>query len=100
MPSRNWKKKQYGRAWNKTDTVVTSIGQGFALASPLQLAVMISRIAAEGRNILPSLIKKDQNKVENDYLDVSREGINLIKGAMFNAVNSPGGTAFQSRVLN
>ena len=100
VPSRNWKKKQYGRAWNKTDTVVTSIGQGFALASPLQLAVMISRIAAGGKNILPSLIKKDQNKVENDYLDVSREGINLIKGAMFKAVNSPGGTAFQSRILS
>ena len=46
IPKRNYtikelEKNQYGRTWNKTDTVVTSIGQGFTLASPLQLAVMI-----------------------------------------------------------
>ena len=100
VPSRKWKKKQYGQTWTKTDTVVTSIGQGFALASPLQLAVMISRIAAGGKNILPSIIKKNQNVVENEFLDVSEEGINLIRGAMFEAVNSPSGTAFQSRMLS
>ena len=100
VPSRKWKEKQYGQTWTKTDTVVTSIGQGFALASPLQLAVMISRIAAGGKNILPSIIKNDQNVVENEFLDVSEEGINLIRGAMFEAVNSPSGTAFQSRMLS
>ena len=100
VPSRKWKKKQYGQTWTKTDTVVTSIGQGFALASPLQLAVMISRIAAGGKNISPSIIKKNQNVVENEFLDVSEEGINLIRGAMFEAVNSPSGTAFQSRMLS
>ena len=100
VPSRKWKKKQYGQNWTKTDTVVTSIGQGFALASPLQLAVMISRIAAGGKNILPSIIKKKQNVPENNFLDVSEEGINLIRKAMFEAVNSPSGTAFQSRMLS
>ncbi len=61
---------------------------------------MISRIAAGGKNILPSIIKKNQNVVENEFLDVSEEGINLIRGAMFEAVNSPSGTAFQSRMLS
>ena len=34
IPSRNWKKEQYGKGWTKTDTIVTSIGQGFTLSSP------------------------------------------------------------------
>ena len=71
MPSREWKKKQYGQTWTKTDTVVTSIGQGFALASPLQLAVMISRIAAGGKIYYLLLLKK-QNVVENEFLDVRK----------------------------
>ena len=62
-------KNQYGRTWNKTDTVVTSIGQGFTLASPLQLAVMISRIANDGIEIFPTLIKQDKNFEYNNYLD-------------------------------
>ena len=55
IPSRSWKKEQYGRTWTKTDTIVTSIGQGFALASPLQLAVMISRIASDGKKLFLQL---------------------------------------------
>ncbi len=99
IPSKNWKKNQYGRTWNKTDTVVTSIGQGFTLASPLQLAVMISRIANDGIEISPTLIKKDKNFENINYLDgINEEGIKLIKSAMFDAVNSANGTAFQSRL--
>ncbi len=99
VPSKRWKKNQYGRIWNKTDTVVTSIGQGFALASPLQLAVMISIIANNGKNVVPKLVKEDYNSVDNNYIDnINLEGIKLIREAMFNAVNNPIGTAYQSRM--
>ena len=99
VPSKNWKKEKFGRSWTKTDTIVTSIGQGFALTSPLQLAVMISRIASEGKNVVPTLIKKKSNLKENNYIDnVSKEGIKLLKSAMYDVVNSPSGTAFQSRM--
>tara|TARA_B100000029_G_C17585086_1_gene960901 strand:+ start:837 stop:2627 length:1791 start_codon:yes stop_codon:yes gene_type:complete len=99
VPSKNWKKEKFGRSWTKTDTIVTSIGQGFALTSPLQLAVMISRIASEGKNVVPTLIKQKSNLKENNYIDnVSKEGIKLLKSAMYDVVNSPSGTAFQSRM--
>ena len=99
VPSRNWKKKKFGSAWTKTDTIVTSIGQGFALTSPLQLAVMISRIASGGKSIVPTLIKQSSSLKENDVIDnVSEDGLKLIKSAMFDVVNSPSGTAFQSRM--
>ncbi|PPR25986.1 MAG: Penicillin-binding protein 2 [Alphaproteobacteria bacterium MarineAlpha9_Bin4] len=100
VPNKSWKLKRYGRAWTKTDTIVTSIGQGFALASPLQLAVMVSRIASNGKNIIPTLIKKSSNSFNemSEIEDLNKDGINLLKGAMFDVVNSPSGTAFQSRL--
>ena len=101
IPSRSWKKEQYGRTWTKTDTIVTSIGQGFALASPLQLAVMISRIASDGKKIVPTIIKQNANTNKyDDFEDLEKKGISLIKKGMFDAVNSPIGTAYLSRTYN
>ena len=49
VPNKQWKKKTFQSEWTKSDTIVASIGQGFALASPLQLVVMIARICTHGR---------------------------------------------------
>ena len=57
IPTKKWKKNKYNSAWTKSDTIVASIGQGFALATPLQLAVMMSRIATNGKKIVPVIIK-------------------------------------------
>ncbi len=101
IPSKVWKKQQYGRAWTKTDTIVTSIGQGYALASPLQLAVMISRIASGGKNIMPKIIKQNSKINENnDIENLNKEAISLIKKGMYDAVNSSIGTAYASRTYN
>ena len=101
IPSKVWKKQQYGRVWTKTDTIVTSIGQGFALASPLQLAVMISRIASGGKNIMPKILKQNSNINENnDIENLNKEAISLIKKGMYDAVNSSMGTAYASRTYN
>ncbi len=101
IPSKVWKKEQFGRSWTKTDTIVTSIGQGFSLSSPLQLAVMISRIAADGKKIVPTIIKQNLNmKEDNDIKDFNKEGISLIKKGMYDVVNSSMGTAYFSRVYN
>ena len=42
-------KNNFQSEWTKSDTIVASIGQGFALASPIQLAVMIARICTRWR---------------------------------------------------
>ncbi len=100
VPSKDWKKKQFGRTWTKTDTIVTSIGQGFALTSPLQLAVMVSRIAADGKKIQPTILKNDSILEQPNFINnISKEGLALIKKGMFNVVNSPSGTAFNSRIV-
>ena len=54
-PTKDWKRRARGKEWVIGDTVNASIGQGFVLSSPLQLAVMTARLAT-GRDIKPRLI--------------------------------------------
>ena len=102
MPDKIWKQKARSREWVVGDTVNSSIGQGYVLSSPLQLAVMIARIAT-GNEILPKLIKSI-NGVENkkipDKLNLNKNNLNLIRKALFEVTNHKRGTAYPSRVLD
>jgi penicillin-binding protein 2 len=54
-----WKMKQFNWGWTEGDTVNMSIGQGFTLATPLQIAVMFAAVANGGYRVKPHLIKND-----------------------------------------
>ena len=68
VPSRSWKYQKYGEAWTQGDTLNISIGQGFMLTTPLQVAIYTSAIVNDGVAYKPSLLKKfddtqgEQNK--------------------------------------
>ncbi len=102
VPDKLWKLNARSREWVVGDTVNTSIGQGYVLSSPLQLAVMIARIAT-GNEISPKLIKSI-NGVEADkephQLNVNKNNLNLIRKALFEVTNDKRGTAYDSRVLD
>ena len=51
IPTRAWKKATLGESWQKGETLVCGIGQGYVLATPLQLAVMAARLANGGRAV-------------------------------------------------
>ncbi|WP_304617558.1 penicillin-binding protein 2 [Paracoccus sp. (in: a-proteobacteria)] len=55
-PDREWKMRRHGQPWQIGDSLNASIGQGYVLSSPLQLAVMTARIAS-GRAVEPRLIR-------------------------------------------
>ena len=57
LPSRSWKMETRGEPWYPGDTVNSSIGQGFMLATPLQLATAASVIANEGRMVRPRMLR-------------------------------------------
>lgn len=63
VPSREWKQKNFPResVWFPGDTVILGIGQGYLLATPLQLAHVASLIAARGTTFQPRLVTAVRN---------------------------------------
>ena len=101
MPSKAWKKYSLGEPWFDGDTINVSIGQGFMLATPLQLAVMTARIASRGGQVVPKLVaSKDGMHIKNDSffgapLDIHAEYWTYMHLAMQNVVHTPRGTAYR-----
>ena len=101
VPSTKWKAQVRGETWRPGDTLNASIGQGYVLASPLQLAVMTSRLAT-GRKIMPRLVKS-VNGVETPIVDqgsvnVPTSIMEATRRAMYRVCNSSRGTARRSRI--
>ena len=104
VPSREWKLKNRKQEWLVGDTVNASIGQGYVLSSPLQLAVMVARLAS-GKNVKPILTKSINGQnihddKEFEDLKVDKTNLNIIRKALFKASNDRRGTAYGSRIIN
>jgi penicillin-binding protein 2 len=95
IPDAAWKKKKFGQEWTAADSLNASIGQGYVLASPLQLAVMTARIAS-GRKLEPALLL-DKVKPNAPRLPFSPEQLAVVHEGMFDVVNGSG-TAGRSRI--
>lgn len=61
MPSREWKKRARGQPWYPGETVITGIGQGYMLATPLQLATAVALLANRGQPIIPHFLTAVQD---------------------------------------
>jgi len=101
MPTKDWKKRRHDQDWQVGDTFNAGIGQGYVLATPLQLAVMTARIAA-GTGVQPRLIRAIDGRpapvAEPVDLGLSRQHLTQIRNGMFDVVNAKGGTARKSRI--
>jgi len=62
VPTREWKLNRFSQPWLDAETVIYGIGQGFILATPLQLAVMAARIANGGIAVTPHLTRDHINE--------------------------------------
>ena len=94
MPSHSWKKKNRNLSWYPGDTINTSIGQGFTLATPMQLAVMTAGIASQGEIRIPQLVQNPQksNSLKRK-VEISEENWKYVHQAMNDVVHSARGTA-------
>lgn len=96
-PSREWKRAAKGQAWYPGDTVNMSIGQGFVLATPLQLAVMTSTIANRGVRYRPQFVQRMGTEalkpVIEETFEVKPEYWNAIFEGMAEVVHGQRGTA-------
>lgn len=88
VPDPDWKLRKFDSEWQPYDTVNASIGQGYYLASPLQLAVMSARMAS-GTVVEPRLIRRPVVP-RFESLNFEPERIAYIRQAMSDVVNGPG----------
>jgi penicillin-binding protein 2 len=94
MPNPKWLQKKYHRKWQGYDSANTSIGQGYVLVNPLQLAVMPARLAS-GNLVQPRLLMGAQKP--NDPIGADPEHLEIVRNAMAAVVNG-GGTAVASKL--
>lgn len=101
-PDRAWKPRVHGQDWLVGDTANAAIGQGFVLASPLQLSVMTARLAT-GRSVSPRLIKSvdgiEQPSGAGEVLDVNENHLRMVRRGMYAVSNDRRGTAYRSRII-
>ncbi len=101
-PDPAWKQAERGDVWRLGDTVNAGIGQGYVLATPLQLAVMTARVAT-GRAVAPRLVKSlggvEQPSGAGETLGLNENWLRRVRASMYDVVNAERGTAFSSRIL-
>jgi penicillin-binding protein 2 len=101
-PDKDWKRRERGEDWRIGDTVNASIGQGYVLASPLQLAVMTARIAT-GRSVSPRLVLSidgvEQPSGAGEDMGLNENHLRRIRASMFDVSNHRRGTAYRTRIV-
>ena len=96
VPDSEWKLRKYKTKWTVADGLNASIGQGYVLANPLQLAVMAARLAS-GRALQPSLLANHVH-LDSPALPLASEHLAIVRDAMFGVVNQ-GGTGAMARMF-
>ncbi len=101
IPSTSWKENTLGENWYAGETIITGIGQGYTLTTPLQLCVMTAQIANGGFKVKPKIILDNKNNSEFNLIPIffnNPKNIQIIQEAMFSSTNEIGGTSYSSRI--
>ena len=108
VPDRDWKSANFETGWQKGETLVAGIGQGFMLATPLQLAVMTARIASGGVAVTPHLSRRALQRTPEEgaepgpdfaSMGLSPAALAVVVEGMKRVVNGSRGTARKARII-
>ena len=95
IPTKAWKQEARNESWHVGETLIAGIGQGYVLATPIQLATMTARLANGADAVLPRLIGGEtaprELGIDSRYLRVVRRGLAAVTG-------SRRGTAWKARI--
>lgn len=102
LPTPEWKAKRWKQKWYPGETVITGIGQGYTLVTPLQLAYATAMLANNGAAVKPHLVSSIQQSLNGvttplpittvERVQLKPEHMELVKLGMVD-VTKPGGTA-------
>lgn len=111
IPTKAWKQAVQGVAWQLGETYNTGIGQGYVLATPLQLAVMTARLANGGKKVSPRLVRsitgetlegavlpRPEPELDNLDLGISQKSLQHVLNGMYKVVNGPRGSARAAKI--
>ena len=108
IPSSAWKLERFKNPWQPGETLSISIGQGYDLVTPLQMAVLTAAVANGGTVYRPQLVKRlvsPQGVVLREFppqrtqqATVSEESLRLVRQGLAGVVNEPGGTGGACRL--
>jgi penicillin-binding protein 2 len=104
LPSRDWKRRARSEPWFPGETLITGIGQGFLLTTPVQLATATAALASYGRRLKPHIVASTQKYDDLELtplpvetqLDIPIEDVHhwsMVISAMRNVVHGRRGTA-------
>ncbi len=107
LPHRRWREDSLSREWFEGDTVNLSIGQGYLLVTPLQMANLISAIASGGKLYRPYLVKRilsPEGEIIKEMrphlikeVRLEKENLDLLRESLFSVVNEMG-TGWRAKV--
>ena len=108
VPTALWKKKTIGERWVDGETLTIAIGQGFFLATPLQVVNAFAALANGGRLLVPQIVERieDENGVvdepyvtrEINRLSISEESMKVLREALLGVVQEEEGTGRVVRI--
>ncbi|MBI5657306.1 MAG: penicillin-binding protein 2 [Geobacter sp.] len=108
IPTMAWKQEKFKKKWYRGETMPVSIGQGYTLLTPIQLATMTAAVANEGTVYRPYLVKRvidpdgkviKETKPEVLYRpQVRPNSFRLVKEGLLAVVNEPRGTGGAARL--
>ncbi len=98
LPTPEWKLQRYGEQWYKGDTITTSIGQGYFLSTPMQIARYTALIAS-GKLVTPHFAKEfNEESAEFEAKDIlsdfQKSKLDVLRKGMYQVCSVPGGTAY------
>jgi penicillin-binding protein 2 len=96
VPDTKWKKNVLGKPWLLGETLITGIGQGYILATPMQICKSMAELANGGYVVNPTFYLDEKSK--SSRMDFDAENIKIINEALVAATNEPGGTSYSSRL--
>lgn len=103
VPDPAWKLATQGVRWQQGETLIIGIGQGSLLATPLQLAVMMSRLVNGGLAVTPRLVhefgpRQRFGRGEFEPVGVSNATLAVVREGMNRVINHRRGTGYRARV--
>jgi penicillin-binding protein 2 len=108
VPTAQWKRQRYAESWTTGDSYNMAIGQGYMLATPLQVLVNTATVANGGTVYQPQIVYQltdAQGHVQRDFtpkvvrkLPLPEGMLDLVRQGMWASVNTNSGTAIESRI--